>query len=532
MTYLEGTHPVPSTRAALQAAVSMITWRMVSAAALISALSYLVASSNYVLFHTLAEGFAMIVAVLIYVVSTRTYGYSRNDFLLFLGYAYLFIAVLDFFHTATYQGTGILSVSGADIPTQLWIAGRYLDAILLLSAPIFLRYPLRERLVVGLGALVTAGLLLSILVFRVFPVCFIDGQGLTPFKVGSEYVICLLIVGAMWHLRANNSRLDHATYSLMVWAMGATVASELAFTLYSDPYGFMNLVGHLLKVLAYYLVYRGIVLRGLQAPYAEIARLNEGLEKRIADRTAELRTSNDQLVREIVRHRETAEALEDTLHAVSHDLRNPLTIIHGRAQVLRRTLERGDLEKARDGLDAIFVGTTRMNAMIQDLVDSARISSGVLVLTAEPMDLLAFLRDMTRRLEGVVDTERLRIESPEGLPSVVADGNRLERILLNLVTNALKYSHPGTEVTIRLAEAGAEVVTSVEDVGNGIPPEDMERLFQRFYRTKRERQKGDSVGLGLYISRRLVEAHGGRIWAESEVGKGSNFSFTLPVHKA
>lgn len=501
--------------------------------ALVAAGAILLAQANYLLFHTLAESFAIMVAVLIYVFATRTYHHSKHDFLLFLGNAYLFVAVLDFFHTVAYQGMGVFPGYDANAPTQLWIAGRYLNAFSLLLAPVFIVRPYPRAAGFWGYALVTALFISSIMVFRFFPDSFLPGQGLTPFKVASEYLICLLVFAAIMHLRSRRQGLDPSTYGLMVAAMGVTIVSELAFTLYSDVYGLMNMAGHLLKALAYYLVFLGIVQRGLESPYLEIQKLNEGLENWVAERTAQLRAANEELARETTQHKETADALEDALHTISHDLRTPLTIIHGRAQVLRRMLERGEVEKALEGVEAIFVGAKRMNAMIQDLVESARVSSGDgLILNRVPVELSAYLHDLESRMAGVVETDRMRIQAPPDLPPVLADPDRLERILLNLVTNALKYSEPGTEVTVELSHQNGEVTVAVVDRGRGIPPEDMERLFQRFYQTKRDRQRGDSVGLGLYITKRLVEAHGGRIWAESEVGRGSRFSFSLPVAPA
>ena len=149
----------------------------------------------------------------------------------------------------------------------------------------------------------------------------------------------------------------------------------------------------------------------------------------------------------------------------------------------------------------------------------------------------AFALQLKKRLATSLDTARIEIEigecpSPDGSPvscQVWADPARLERILTNLWSNALKYSAPGSPVTVTAARRNAEVVTSVTDRGRGIPPEDVPRLFQRYFRTERAKEAREGLGLGLYITRRLVEAHGGRIWVESEVGRGSTFSFSLPV---
>ncbi|HOG47921.1 MAG TPA: ATP-binding protein, partial [Anaerolineae bacterium] len=121
---------------------------------------------------------------------------------------------------------------------------------------------------------------------------------------------------------------------------------------------------------------------------------------------------------------------------------------------------------------------------------------------------------------------------PADLPPASADPDRLERVLTNLWSNALKYSAPGTPVTVSARQEGREVITSVADRGPGIAPEDLPGLFQRYFRTAAAEERRKGVGLGLYITRRLVEAHDGRIWAESTVGVGSVFSFSLPIAEA
>ena len=217
---------------------------------------------------------------------------------------------------------------------------------------------------------------------------------------------------------------------------------------------------------------------------------------------------------------------EDLLHAVSHDLRSPLTVIHGHAEILQRQADRVDL--VRKNADAIVMGAKRMNAMVQDLVDLARFESGQLKLKREPVDLRSFVLDLRERLTGVLEAERIRVEAPEGLPGVSADPNRLERILMNLIGNALKYSDRGSEVTVSLAARNEEVVTAISDRGPGIPPEEMPLLFRQF-RPMRPREPREGLGLGLHIAKTLVEAHGGSIWVERELREGSVFSFALPA---
>ncbi len=218
----------------------------------------------------------------------------------------------------------------------------------------------------------------------------------------------------------------------------------------------------------------------------------------------------------------------DILRAVSHDLRSPLTAVLAQAQLLQRKLERaGCSEGERRSLQSIIASARRMNAMIADLADAAHMESGQIRVSLQPVDVPTFLGELLPRLASYLDTARVRVEMPEGLAPVLADPDRLDRIVTNLLSNALKYSPPGREVTVAAVQDGAEVVISVSDHGPGIPPDELPALFQRYWRAEIALAGREGMGLGLYVSKKLLEAQGGRIWVQSEVGVGSKFSFAL-----
>jgi signal transduction histidine kinase len=223
----------------------------------------------------------------------------------------------------------------------------------------------------------------------------------------------------------------------------------------------------------------------------------------------------------LVERERLAAEREDYLHMISHDLRAPLTVILGYAQILEVRFQ----EDASTGptVQAIRQGAERMNAMIQDLTDFARLEGGSLALFPKTIELRTFLA----HLQLVEGRERLRIDLPPQLPAVSADPNRLERIFINLLSNALKYSPPDTTVQLTARQQGHEIVIGITDQGPGLPAELLPRIFGRFQTG--EIRHPESVGLGLYITRKLVEAQGGRIWVDSHPGEGSTFFFTLPT---
>jgi PAS domain S-box-containing protein len=221
---------------------------------------------------------------------------------------------------------------------------------------------------------------------------------------------------------------------------------------------------------------------------------------------------------------ELQEERETLMQTVSHDLRTPLHVIVGHAEILRR---RGDEEARRRG-EAIVASAGRMTRLIGDLGDAARLEAGHFSLRLEPMDLRAFLVAFKERLAGALALDRVRIEASEAAPAVLADPARLDQILVNLVSNALKYSLAESEVRLRLVEADGAARLSVSDRGPGIAPEELPRLFERYYRA-RSAVRAEGLGLGLFITRKLVEAHGWRIEAESEPGRGSVFTVVIPA---
>ncbi|MDA8227123.1 MAG: GGDEF domain-containing protein [Desulfitobacterium hafniense] len=251
---------------------TFFTFPKIVATCILVIVFYYVSKVNYLLFHTLAEGFAALVAFLIYILATSTYRHSKDNFLLFLGYTYVFIGVLDILHLITYKGIAIVQGYTANTPTQLWIAGRYLEAITLFLAPFFITRNFSRRLVVGVYGAITGFFVLVIMFYPLFPVCYIEGKGLTLFKILSEYIISLIILGSAYNLYKRQDKLNPNLYSVMIYSMAFFIVSELSFTLYTDVFGVMNFAGHILKLISYYLIFKGVLLKGIEEPYDTIFR--------------------------------------------------------------------------------------------------------------------------------------------------------------------------------------------------------------------------------------------------------------------
>lgn len=222
--------------------------------------SFFMAQQNYVLFHAVVESFSILVAAFIFDRARDFFRKNENYFILFLGIAFFYTAVFDFLHLISYKGMEVFRAFDPDIPTQLWIAGRYILAGSFLLAPTFLNREFPPLLIHFIYFVITTSLLASILCFDLFPACFIEGQGLTLFKIVSEYIISLIFVGSILRLWLHMHKGSGSLYLIILAAMVISILAELSFTLYIDVYGFMNYLGHIFKVVSYYLIFKEIVL--------------------------------------------------------------------------------------------------------------------------------------------------------------------------------------------------------------------------------------------------------------------------------
>jgi sigma-B regulation protein RsbU (phosphoserine phosphatase) len=221
-------------------------------------------------------------------------------------------------------------------------------------------------------------------------------------------------------------------------------------------------------------------------------------------------------------------ARDEVLRIVAHDIGNSLSAVKIHAMVLERTLPAGDGE-ARKHTEAIRHLTQQMDRLRQDLLDVAAIEAGRLSFEPGETALAEVVDDVLGTVAGMAGEKALSVESSvsAGLPAVWADRERLHQVLSNLVGNAVKFTPADGRIRVSAALDGEEVRVTVEDTGPGIPAEHLENVFDRFWQARSTRRAG--AGLGLAIARGVVEAHGGRIRAASEVGRGTTFEFTLPV---
>lgn len=222
---------------------------------------------SFLLFHSAAEIFSIVVAGGIFMVAWTSRRQMDNNYLLLIGIAYLFVGCFDLVHTLAYKGMGVFQGYTANLPTQLWIIARYTESVSLLVGTFFINRQFRVPVVMAFYIIYTGLLFASIFYLPLFPDCFIEGVGLTPFKKYSEHLISLILLAVIAQLYKHREEFEPYIFRLLIASVAVTIVSELLFTFYISVYGLSNLLGHILKIVSFYLIYKGIIQTGILRPY-------------------------------------------------------------------------------------------------------------------------------------------------------------------------------------------------------------------------------------------------------------------------
>jgi signal transduction histidine kinase len=262
----------------------------------------------------------------------------------------------------------------------------------------------------------------------------------------------------------------------------------------------------------------------LQASYA-------GLEQQVEERTRELAMALAELDEKTRELEAASHHKSEFLANMSHELRTPLNAISGFSQVLRKQLLGEINEKQAEYLDDVLASARHLLSLIDDVLDLAKVEAGQIELEVMPFSLREALERgvVIVRERALREEVRITLSSDPGVDTVTGDERRIRQVLFNLLSNAVKFAPAGSSVNVAAARVDGEVRVSVRDSGPGIAVEDQVRIFEEFQQAAAGKEQREGTGLGLALSRRLVELHGGHIWVDSEVGKGSTFVFTLPT---
>jgi len=236
------------------------------------------------------------------------------------------------------------------------------------------------------------------------------------------------------------------------------------------------------------------------------------------------------IVKDLTEKRHLEEIRRDFISNVSHEFRTPISSI----KLIAETLIGGALGDPKVNIDFLLkigIEADKLMSMTNELTELSMMENRETTLDKQPLKISSLVELIVQRLRAQADKKglTLSIDIATALPDLIIDQYRIEQVLLNLIYNAVKFTNPGGVITISVKTRDNEILVSVSDTGIGIPREELPRVFERFYKVNKARYD-EGVGLGLAISRHIINSHGGKIWAESEEGKGSTFFFTLPLN--
>jgi signal transduction histidine kinase len=236
-------------------------------------------------------------------------------------------------------------------------------------------------------------------------------------------------------------------------------------------------------------------------------------------------------MRDITKFREAEELKNTFISIISHELRTPVALIKGYVGTLRREDAQWDRKTVRDSLAVIEEESDRLATLIDDLLDASRLQAGVLALDTTVVDVGRLVREIAERFKTQSEEHNFEVQVPEDFPLVQADEERLIQVITNLISNAVKYSPGGGRVIITGRSTSDSATICVQDDGPGIAPDDVPRVFDLFYRSNEASRKTKGAGLGLFLAKTVIEAHGGRIWVDDRVKKGARICFSLSLRQ-
>ena len=455
---------------------------------------------NYLLYHSLVE---IAIASIGFITFAFTWHLRRFELgnLLTIGILLGCTSFIGIFHLFAFKGMGVF-VSDANLPTQLWLASRYQFSFFLLVSFVFTQKRLHANILLTTMMLSTAALLYVVFNGH-FPISYIEGQGQTAFKISSEYIISSILIismGIFWRYRSSFT--PHVTKLTMTF-FGFSIVTELVFTSYFSLYDFSNMMGHIFHFIGSFFLYKAIVQTGLENPFDSLFKnLNEAVQTR-----------------------------DEFISVASHELKTPLTPLKLHLQLFERELRKHPEIKI---IEPVLLRMTkssnlqvdRLNHLIDGMLDVSRLNTGRFEVFKTPTKIEDLLSELIKQNEVQFAFAKSELRSNLTPDTIDIDPLRIEQVLSNILSNALKYA-PGSLVEIGNKKlANGKSVIWVSDTGPGMTDALKKRIFDRYERGASKTSMG-GLGLGLYISRQIIEAHGGTLAVEGNIGEGSKFIIYL-----
>ncbi len=497
---------------------------------------YLTSYYNYLLFHSIAELFSITIAFSIFIIGWNSRKYMDNSYFLMIGIAYLFIGLIDLIHTLGYSGMGIFLGYKTNLPTQLWIAARYLEAISLLVAILLInKKKFGYNYIFLIYLVIFILIMMTIFYWKIFPTCFIEGVGLTLFKKYSEYLIDVILFINIILIIRSRIKFEKKSYYYIIISNISTICAEMAFTLYISAYGFSNLVGHLFKIISFYYLYKAIIKTGLKDPYnlifrdlklreAELLKYHEQLEDLVEERTIKLKKSEK-------KYHEAYNRVELYKDLFAHDINNILQGVMSGMQTCEIELYNPD--GVKDNIKVIKNEVIRGKNLVSSIRKLSQLEESEIPLNRiEIYSILIYSIDLINK---IYQDKEVKININSISKEIYIQSNELIRdVFENILINALKHNKSLIpEINIRISKEQKKGIKHLkiefQDNGIGIKDTRKEKIFQRSY-GKNKYIHG--MGLGLSLVKKIIDKYKGEIWVEDRVtgdySKGTNFIVLIP----
>lgn len=394
----------------------------------------------------------------------------------------------------------IFSSYGVTLSSQIWIIERFLLAVSLPFAFLFIEKSFNKTLVFAFYILLTVVLLCTVYIWKIFPITFIEGVGLTQFKKNAEYTISLLFLFSTFLIYRYRHTFDKTTYRFLTAAFVLNVVAEILFTFYVNLHAFIMVIAHTLILFSYYFVYKAIIEVGLTKPY----NLLFFEMQRLSDKKDEL------------------------LSITSHELKNPLTSIKLYSHLLGKVISKSKkLQKSTYAISQIESQVEKINRIISNLSDVSKIETNQLKLQITSIAPKQFITEIVNDFREKYPKHKIVMKVGK-LPNIYGDKELIDQVIDNLITNAIKYSPRHDLIRIQAEKKQNYICFSVQDKGVGIAKNKIGQIFDKYFRGDNV-VSAQGIGLGLYIAKQIVEAHKGKIWVQSQSNKGSTFFFQLPL---
>lgn len=470
-------------------------------ALVVGILLYLTSLYSYLLFHSIAEMFSIVIAGSVFIIGWNSRKYIRNNYLLFICTPYLFIALLDMLHTLSYVGMNIFRDYDY-YANQVWIATRYLESITMLLAFFALKKESRinvTKVFVSYAA-VTVLIVLSIFVYKVFPICFVEGKGLTPFKIYSEYIICGLLMIAIYLLHKNRDKFSSKVYLYLSISLLTTIATELSFTFYISNYGISNLVGHFLKIVSFYYVYKSILQTGLETPQSLIF-------KELDDTKTELELAN--------------KTKEKLISVIAHDLRGPVGSLVGLFKDLKEYPEECDQKTLNHFVDISYNSLDSVYQMLENTLAWVQLQKDAIKPELTEVKISSAVDEAIAPLKLRAWQKKIKVETnvDSGITALL-DNELLKTVIRNIVNNAIKFCSENCRIDISAVQSDEAVSLRIVDNGPGIEDKLLKKIFH-INKSDIAHIENSGTGLGLGISKEFINILNGSMEINSEVGIGT-----------